>query len=162
MPEKSYLIINIQNRLERNREGAISELLEWYGDKGVFEKRLAEGYSQVSFGTGPWFHMDLQPDKYARFLNTSRIHTSEMGEVKNILPAEAIRIVSVWVFYHPDGKAATFEHLKLDAYGWHHPGPKIECEFANAESFQEFCQDFEIQLIPKMDLTEVNKCWRKS
>jgi len=145
--KENPFIGNIARGLSENRNTELKDLVKYYGNKEFFRQKLSEGYLEATIGSGAWFHMDLEPEKYERFLDSSRVLGVEMGDGIMMLSGEAMRIVAVWALYHPDGRVCTFENIKLDAQGWHRPGPKITTTFTDQSSFNQFLQDFEIQLL---------------
>jgi hypothetical protein len=147
-------------------EKTFKEKLNYYGEVSVFKKRLSQGYTHATFGSGSWFHMDLNPEKYWQFLDSARVNTFQIEgkeELGQFLPAEAVRIVAVWVFFHPDERIATFEYLKVDAYGWKRPGPKIETEFSKEEDFKKFLESYDIDLVEeKIEISELLRYFSES
>src|SRR3989344_766402 len=59
-----------------------------YGKKEIFESRFKEGYELVSWGQSTWIH-------------------KEGNEYNDT------RIVSMWAFYHPDGRIHTYQQPKI-------------------------------------------------
>ena len=116
-------------------------VLEMYGNKEIFEKRLKEGYTEISFGAG-----QLVGDK---------------------------RIVRLWVFYHPDGEIATYEHPKSDDGSHTFRGQPFEAEYNTKKtligklfginsfknSFEEYLKKFKITLDKRKSLAQVVESW---
>ena len=148
--QKDRIIKSEKGNVKKDEVEALKTLLKYYGNEEIFRRRQEEGYDLASFGVGPWFHMDLKPDEYNRFIDSGRIglHKIKIEDEPTmlILPAEAIRIVGVWIFHHPDGRTATYENIKIDALGWKRRGPKLETIFANEEDLNEFVNDYGIKL----------------
>ena len=158
--QKGWIIRSWESGIKKDRDEALKTLLKYYGNEEVFKRRQEEGYTRASFGVGPWFHMDLKPDGYYRFIDSGRLelHTVKIDNdtPMRILPAEAIRIVGVWIFFHPDGRVASYENLKIDAFGWKRRGPKIETEFNSEEDFDKFTSDFGIEFVnDKLRISEL-------
>lgn len=146
---KNQTIKSWKENPKEDRDEALNTLLKYYGDEEVFKRRQEEGYTRASFGVGPWFHMDLRPDGYIRFIDSGRIkmHKIKINDnpTMTVLPAEAIRIVGVWIFFHPNGRVVTYENIKIDAYGWKRRGPKIETIFNNEKELDKFISDYGIK-----------------
>lgn len=106
-----------------------------YGDSNVFKKRLSEGYTEASFGSGEWI----------------------LGEFDDY------RIVRLWVFYHPQGKRATYEHPKGRDYTlMTHRGFPFEAEYSPQE-FEEYCKRLKIKVSPQESLPKLlEECLAKS
>lgn len=68
------------------------------------------------------------------------------------------RIVSLWVFYHPDGGIATYEHPKFYDGSYTFRGQPFEEEY-NKEGFQKHLKRFQIKLGEKYNLSELVKNW---
>lgn len=109
--------------------------LAMYGEKSIFEKRLNEGFTEIAFGRGPW---------------------KEVESPGLILD---VRIVAIYVFYHPSGKIATFEHPKArDCNLMAHHGEPFEAEY-NQLTFHEHKKDYKLNLGEKIDLAEIVQSW---
>lgn len=65
------------NFIEAKELKELGRKLDWYGDKELFSKKLAEGFTEVAFGEGSWIETPNHPHR-------------------------ARRIVALWAFFHPD------------------------------------------------------------
>lgn len=164
MKKEAYYIPFVEgtaSQFERDRESALNNWLYYRGEKDVYEKRQKEGYTHVRFGGGPWFYLGFNDEKYFHFVSSSRVETISGPDGMQYLSADALRIVDIAIFYHPDGSIATFEHIKYRSAGWGKSGPTIEAEFSTIDDFDKFIDEFGIELLPKMSLKKVNKLWQK-
>ena len=113
-----------------------------YGNKRIFDKRLKEGYTEVALGSGEWVSAPAGSEQ---------------------------RIVKLFVFYHPNGKVATYEHPKANhGFGNIH-GQPFEAEYNTKrtligklfgtnsfkDSFENHLKEFKIALGEKGDLAEI-------
>ncbi len=69
------------------------------------------------------------------------------------------RVVRLWVFYHPDGRIATYEHPKFD-FGHTVHGEPYEAEYGKRE-FQLHVKKFQIQLGKKEGLAGILALWKE-
>jgi hypothetical protein len=60
-----------------------SHLIEAYGKKDIFEKRLKEGYTEVSFGTGPWVKNQRIVNLFVFYHPNGNIATYEQPKFSN-------------------------------------------------------------------------------
>jgi hypothetical protein len=109
----------------------MKEWLKYYGEKSIFEKRVEEGYSEVAFGGGRWFGKENGDDE---------------------------RMVAIWVFYHPDGRIATYEHPKYHDGIASYYGNKFEAEYTQ-DQFQEHMRKYMITLEVTTGLVELVENW---
>ncbi len=152
---------SLASQFELDQQSMLKNWLCLYGEKEVFQKRQQEGYTHIRLGSGLWFHFDLNNEGYYRFLKSARIQTFTDHNGINYLPAEEIRIVAITAFYHPDGRIATFENIKYRAHNWSIPGSRIESIFSITSDFDQFTDDFGVELIPEINLSEINDFWNK-
>jgi hypothetical protein len=138
MTSKLPFLITVERDLEQNRSKTIKHLLKYYGNTAFFREHRLQGYSTVRFGSGLWFHMDLQPEKFQLLCETTKLDSCW---------SEAVRMMAVWIFIHPNGKMITFINLKLDINGWHCPGPKVTTYLQNNDELEKFLADFGIELL---------------
>ena len=68
------------------------------------------------------------------------------------------RIVRLFVFYHPDGRIATYEHPKSEHDGTTFRGGPFEAEYSE-EEFQSYKEKFQIAFGGKTSLAEVLEGW---
>ena len=102
--------------------------LKMYGRKDVFEKKLNEGYTEISFGGGDW-----------------------VGNQ---------RIVKLWVFYHPEGKIATFAHPKMFDGVTNVRGIPYEAEYTERE-FKKHQKKFQLKVGNRADLAKIVSDWEE-
>ncbi len=71
------------------------------------------------------------------------------------------RIVSLFAFYHPNGKVATYEHPKRMTFDGHTMRSRpFQAEYNKIE-FQIHLQEFQIKLEKKVGLEELVKNWEE-
>ena len=120
-----------------------------YGrDRDHFVKRLNEGYTEIAIGGGPWVDMN----------------------------GEDLRIVGIWVFYHPDGRVATIEtHKGYTPDGHTIRGCPTACEYKTSrfmrirnrlfpgsrvpKSFERLVKDYHLKLGPREPLKDLLDSW---
>ena len=69
------------------------------------------------------------------------------------------RSVILWVFYHPDGRIATYEPLRLKRInGFTMPGTEVEIEHTE-ESFREYVKRRRIKIGERTSLAEFFVRW---
>ena len=71
------------------------------------------------------------------------------------------RIVRLWVFYHPEGKIATYEHPKFMTLDTHTMrGQPFEKEYTEGE-FQKHQKQFKLKVGNRRSLAEVVQDWEE-
>lgn len=99
-----------------------------YGNREIFERKLAEDYTEVAFGGGPWI--------------------------------DDFRIVAIWIFYHPSGKVATYQHPKtMYNLTTFRPTP-FEAEYDIGE-LGAYLTKHQITLGARGSLAELMNLWEK-
>jgi hypothetical protein len=104
--------------------------LTMYGNKEIFARRLKEGFTDCTVGSGSW-----------------------VGNK---------RIVQLFVFYHPDGRIATYEHPKYMGVDQHtYRGLPFEAEYTK-ETFVKHQTEFSLWISEGLSkLEELLKEWNE-
>lgn len=104
-----------------------------YGEQNIFQEKLKEGYTELSFGRGSYISVGNSEEKITR----------------------------MWAFYHPDGRISTHQIPKFitppDPFSCR--GPAFEREYSQNE-FEQYIKDKKLTISNKVSLagilTEVN------
>ena len=93
-------------------------ILNLYGRRDIFKRRLREGYNKVAFCPNTLIRNN--------------------------------RLITIWVFYHPNGKIATYEFPVSDN--------PFEAEYTK-EEFKKHKEEFQIWIGQKIGLEKLIEGW---
>ena len=103
-----------------------------YGDRGVFERRLDQGYTEVAYGTGEW---------------VKGMHSET-------------KVNAVMVFYHPKDKIATYEFTRHRSPDESWTDEPYEDNY-EPEEFGDYLLENRIYLHPKQSLADIVDSWKE-
>ncbi|HLC53470.1 MAG TPA: hypothetical protein VJK03_02910 [Candidatus Nanoarchaeia archaeon] len=137
----------MEKPIEKTGTIIICSHAEMYGDRTVFERNHAHGFTTVSFGCGTW----IVPSRLSLFFPYF---------FKQLAAPLPQRIVGLWAFHTPEKDIIrTFETPKFNVLGDNVRGEQYERNYTPKE-FKKHCERFYIRMEEPRDLAALLASWK--